>query len=313
MILDIFLLVVGLVLVTVGAEYLVRGASSLAKRWGVSEFVIGLTIVAMGTSAPEMVVSLVGAAQGNADISVGNVIGSNVFNTALILGLSAVICPIAITRSNLRRDIPVNIFSVVALALFGFLGARVLPRWGGAIFLLIFAGYMFISFKKDSDNIASEGEPVREMPLVVSILLALGGLSVLVYGGQLFVNKAEVIAKAVGWSDKFIAITVLAAGTSLPELATSVVAAAKGKGQMALGNILGSNIFNIFLILGLSSVITPLNMAGMNWADFAALGACALIVLMGAFTGRKGRLDRWEGALLLLVEAAYMAWLIINL
>lgn len=313
MVISIVLLIAGLALVLLGAEGLVEGSSSLARRWGVSEFVIGLTIVAMGTSAPEMVVSIIGAAQGNADISVGNVIGSNVFNTALILGLSAVICPIAITRSNIRRDIPINILSVALLAVFWLLGGNTLPWWGGVIFLLVFGAYMFISFKKDSDNATSEGEPSRNLPLALALLYSLGGLAALIFGGRLFVDNAEIIAKSLGWSDKFIAITVLAAGTSLPELATSVVAAAKGKGQLALGNILGSNIFNIFLILGVSALITPLNMAGMTIADFAALAACALIVLLSAFTGHKGRLDRWEGALLLLVEAGYMTWLIINL
>lgn len=313
MTITVLLLIAGLALVLLGAEGLVEGSSSLARRWGVSEFVIGLTIVAMGTSAPEMVVSFIGAVQGNADISVGNVIGSNIFNTALILGLSAVICPIAVTPSNIRRDVPLNILSIALLAVFWLLRPCSLPRWGGVLFILIFGTYMFISFKKDSNNASSADETGRTLSLPLAILFAAGGLAALIFGGRLFVNNAEEIAKAIGWSDKFIAITVLAAGTSLPELATSVVAAAKGKGQLALGNILGSNIFNILLILGVSAVITPLNMGGMTAIDFAALAACALIVLSAAFTGHKGRLDRWEGVLLLLVEAGYMAWLIVNL
>lgn len=323
MLIQILILLGGLAMVLIGAESLVDGASSLARKWGVSEFVIGLTIVALGTSAPEMVVSFVGAAQGNADISIGNIVGSNIFNTGLILGLSAVVCPMLITRSNIRRDIPVNILVTLLLILigmnhtiFGIGESDTLYWWDGAIFLAIFAAYMWISFKNDKDNIEAQAEDSpadKPRPLAIALLFVLGGLALLVVGGRIFVNAAEHIAKMAGLSDKFIAITVLAAGTSMPELATSVVAAAKGKGQLALGNVLGSNTFNILLILGGSAVICPLSMEGMDWVDLGMLLGTAVLLFISHFTFKKKKLDRAEGVVLVLIWIAYMIYLIKNI
>lgn len=319
MVSQILLVIAGLVLVLVGAEALVEGSSSLAKRWGVSEFVIGLTIVALGTSAPEMVVSFIGAAEGNSDIAAGNILGSNIFNTALILGLTALICPVTITGPNRKRDIPANITVTALLIILGLnatlfhLGSDKLSRLEGALFLLLFFCYLIVSFMKDKDNLQEEGEGIREMKLPVSILCIILGLAALVYGGKLFVDSAESVAQMAGLSDKFIAITVLALGTSLPELATSIVAASKGKGQLALGNILGSNTFNILLILGGSALIHPIDMANITIIDFSMVMLCSIYLMIASFTGNKEKLDRAEGAILVLIWLAYMSYLIINL
>lgn len=312
------LLVAGLALVVLGADWLVDGASSIARRAGLSEFVIGLTVVGMGTSAPEMVVSLLGALEGNGDIAVGNVLGSNIFNTLLILGITGVILPIGITRSNIRRDIPVNLSITLLLLLLGMestifgTGTDGLSRFDGVILLVVFAAYIFISFRsgKEAREEASDRKTLKPW---VSALMVLGGLAALVAGGRLFVNNATGIAAEFGLSDKFIAITILAGGTSLPELATCVAAAVKKKGQLALGNIIGSNIFNILLILGTASVISPVSLRGINLIDLGTLLVSALALVTCIFVGKKNELDRLDGSLFLLIWAAYMAYLIINL
>jgi len=317
MILDIFLLLVGLGLVLVGAEALVDGASGIARKKGVSEFVIGMSIVAFGTSAPEMVVSFISSLQGKADMAVGNIVGSNIFNTALILGLSAIICPIVVTKDNLKRDIPLNIVVALMLIVFG-LGASLfgkasdgLSRIDGAFFLIVFVAYMVYTFRNDKPEEAEEAE--KPMKMWVAILMTLGGLAGLVIGGRIFVDSAEKIAVAAGLSDKFIGITILAAGTSLPELATSVVAATKGKGQMALGNIIGSNIFNVLLILGGAALIRPLDIQGINWIDFGTVLLTGLIVLFGALLSKKKKLGVVPGVLLVLTEVGYMTYLIMTI
>ncbi|MCR5277507.1 MAG: calcium/sodium antiporter [Bacteroidales bacterium] len=317
MILQILLLLVGLALIVFGADYLVDGASAIARKAGVSEFVIGLTIVGFGTSCPEMVVSFLGAIQGNSDISIGNVVGSNIFNALLILGLTGVVSPVAITAANRKRDIPIVIGVTLLLilcgmsfTLFGWGGSDGLTRVEGAVFLLIFAAYIFYCFKSDSPT-ESEA-PQKDLKLWLAILMTLGGLAGLVVGGRLFVNNATAIARALGVSDKFIAITVLAGGTSLPELATCVVAAAKHRGQLALGNILGSNIFNILLILGGAALIHPVSFSGMNFVDLGMLLLSAVLIYTAAYTGKKDQVDRFDGALMLLCEAAYLVWLFIK-
>ena len=320
MAIQILLLIAGLALVLVGAEALIDGASGLARRWGVSEFVIGLTVVALGTSAPEMVVSFISAFEHNSDMAVGNIIGSNIFNTALILGLSAVIAPVAITRGNFRRDIPVNIGITALLIVLGLkrtlfgIGENGLSRVEGIVFLALFVWYMISSFVHDKENLAAqESGPDtanEKIPGVFrSIVFLIAGIAALVFGGRLFVDHAQVIAQMAGLSDKFIAITVLAAGTSLPELATSCVAAAKGKGQLALGNILGSNTSNILLILGGSSVITPLNMTNIDFIDYTAVLMCALSLVIFSWTGLKNKIDRLEGVVLVLIQVVYFAYL----
>ena len=311
MTIQILLLLAGLALIVFGADILVDGASAIARKSGVSEFVIGLTIVGFGTSCPELVVSLTGALQGNADISVGNVIGSNIFNTLLILGMTAVIAPVAVTRANSRRDIPIALlvtFLFVAFALTG----NSITQVEGAVFLAIFVAYMIYCFK--SDRPAQEEEaPQKVRSIWLAILLVLGGLAGLVFGGNLFVNNATAIARALGVSDKFIAITLLAGGTSLPELATCIVAAAKKKDQLALGNVLGSNVFNILLILGTSAVVTPLSTLAINWVDLGVLTGSAAMVWLWTYTGHRDRVDRWEAILMLLTFFGYYTYLFMKL
>jgi len=319
MILQIALLIAGLLLILLGANYLVDGSSSIARRFGLSEFVIGLTIVGIGTSTPEMVVSFLSAFQGKADMAIGNIVGSNIFNTMLILGVTALIAPLTITRSNLKRDIPLNIGVTVLLILLGMsgtifrTGSDILSRVDGIILLAVFAWYMWTSFRNDTADSSEESEGSKTYSIGVSALMIAGGLAALVFGGRVFVNAATEIAKGFGVSDKFIAVTVLAAGTSMPELATSAVAAFKGKGQLALGNILGSNISNILLILGGSALIHPLSFTGMTAVDLGAVLAGALFILASAYTFKKKKLDRVEGSILVLMVVAYMWYLIANL
>ena len=308
---NILLLLVGLGLVVLGADWLVNGASSIARRAGISEFVIGLTIVGFGTSCPELVVSLSGAIEGNSDISVGNVVGSNIFNVLFILGLTAMVLPVGMTDKNRRIDIPITLGVTILLVILGITGSMsgpVISRWEGVLMLLVFSAYLFYCFKSDSKDEFSETQRAT-LSITKSIALTLTGLAGLIFGGDLFVDSATALARQIGVSDKFIAVTILAGGTSLPELATSLVAAIKGREQLALGNILGSNVFNAMMILGLSSVITPLSFASMTIVDIITLVLSAVLLLIWAYTGRKNRIDRREGAAMLLCYVAYNVFL----
>ncbi len=315
MTIQILILLAGLLLILFGANYLVDGSSSIAKRFGISEFVIGLTIVGIGTSTPEMVVSFLSSFQGKADMAIGNIVGSNIFNTLMILGVTALIAPLTITKSNLRKDIPLNIGVTTLLILIGMnftifgIGEDKLSRIDGILLLLIFAWYLYSSFKSDTADQDEEGD-IKVMSVPVSVLMIIGGLAGLIIGGKLFVNSATELAKMFGVSDKFIAITVMAAGTSMPELATCIVAALKGRGQLALGNILGSNISNILLILGGSALINPLSFTGMTTVDLGTVLLSSVFILLSAFMFKKKELDRAEGIILLLIEVCYMWYLI---
>ena len=317
MTIQILLLIAGLVLILLGANYLVDGSSSIAKRFDISEFVIGLTIVGIGTSTPEMVVSFLSAFQGKADMAIGNVVGSNIFNTLMILGATALVAPMIITRSNLKKDIPINIGVTVLLIILGMnftifgYGNDQLSRIDGLVLLAIFAWYLWSSFKNDTTEDENSEIAVKNVP--VSILMIIAGLAGLIIGGKLFVNSATELAKMFGVSDKFIAITVMAAGTSMPELATCIVAALKGRGQLALGNILGSNISNILLILGGAAVIHPLSFTGMTPVDLGTVLLSCIIIFLCAHMFKKKEIDRAEGIILLLMEAGYMWYLISNL
>ncbi len=311
MLLEIVLLIAGLALIVFGAEWLVDGASSVARKAGLSEFVIGLTIVGFGTSCPELVVSLTGALQGNADVAVGNVVGSNLFNTLLILGVTALISPLVITRNNARRDIPITLLATIILVVMSLVGNNI-TRFEGAIMLILFALYIYSCFKTDTGLDDEEDALKKEKTVFISIIFILAGLAGLIFGGQLFVDNATLLAKQLGVSDKVIAITLLAGGTSLPELATCVVAAVKGKGQLALGNILGSNVFNILLILGTSAAIVPLSTAAMGLVDLAVLLMSSLMLILWTVTGSKNKLDRWEAVLMVLMYLAYIAYLFVK-
>ena len=322
MTIQFLILIAGLLLILLGANWLVDGSSSIAKKTGLSEFVIGLTIVGIGTSTPEMVVSFISSAQSKADMAIGNIIGSNIFNTLIILGITALICPLAITKESRKRDLPLNLIATILLiclgmkySLFG-VGTNTLTRMDGLIMLTILAFYFRSLMKKpakieNAENCDSE-ESIKVFSTSKSILFILAGLGCLIYGGSLFVDSAEKIAIHFGMSQKFIAITVMAAGTSLPELATCVVAALKGRAQLALGNVLGSNIFNILLILGGSSLIHPLSFGNMTNVDLGTVLLAAVFLLTSVYTFKRNKLDKTEGFILLILEAGYMTWLFIN-
>ena len=311
MFIQISALILGLAMLLGGANALVDGSTSLARKTGVSEFVIGLVIVGFGTSFPELIVSVTGALSHNSDISVGNVIGSNVFNTSLILAVSAMFAPIVITRQNKFRDIPVTILVTFLVAFLGYNGG--LNRTEGFVMIVLFAIYIFWSFRTDASASDGKQEDAKEFSVSAALFLVAGGLACLIFGGNLFVRSAEAIARILGVSDKFIAITILAMGTSLPEFVTSIVALAKKRGQLALGNILGSNVFNLLLILGVSAIITPTSFARIDVWDYVALLLSIILVWTGIYTGKKDELDRVDACLLLLLFVAYMTKLFINL
>lgn len=320
MALEFLLLAAGLGLILMGANWLVDGASSIAKKTGMSEFIIGLTIVGIGTSTPEMVVSFISSIQGKADMAIGNVVGSNIFNTFIILGITALICPLAITKESLKRDLPLNIIVTGLLvllgmkySLFGF-GSDNLTRLDGLVLLAILVLYFRMLLQKPKGGVQQEESDESEDNIKVfstgkSILLIITGLACLVFGGRLFVNSATEIALFYKMSEKFIALTIMAAGTSLPELATSVVAALKGRTQLAFGNVIGSNISNILLILGGSALIHPLSFAAMTPVDLGVVMIGAIFLMTSAFTFKSFKLDRFEAVILLLLEAGYMTYL----
>ena len=306
MIIDILLLLLGLGLVVFGSDILVDGSSAIARKSGVSEFVIGLTIVGFGTSMPELIVSLTGAIEGSADISIGNIVGSNTLNALLVLGAAAAITPIAINRINLTRDIP--IFLGITL-FFVLLTTKGYLNWvDGLMLLAVFAAYLVMCFK--SGKVDVEEAPKRDISLFMAIVMVLGGLAGLVFGGRLFVDHSVNFAKAVGVSEKFIAITLLAGGTSMPELVTTIVAAAKKKGQLALGTIIGSNVFNILFVLGVASLVTHLGVGTMTWVDFGFLFASTVILALCVYIGKRERINRLEGILMMTAYIAYIGWLI---
>ncbi|MGN1215803.1 MAG: calcium/sodium antiporter [Candidatus Cryptobacteroides sp.] len=331
MTISILILIAGLLLVVFGADILVDGSSTIARKAGLSEFLIGLTIVGIGTSLPELVVSMNGALQGNADIAIGNVMGSNLFNVLLILGLTAIIRPVGISRDNLRKDIPLNIIASLLLIAFGMhkslLGigqSDTVSMAEGLVFLLLFAAYMYYSFKHGkADPDSPEETKEKDKSILAAILMVLGGIAGLIFGGRIFVNAACDIARMAGLSDKFIAVTILAGGTSMPELVTCIVAAVKKKDQLALGNILGSNISNILLILGCSAVFfrqTPggpdgLAFAGMSNMDILVFFISGLVLWASAYTGKgkTRRIDRADGIVFVAIESAYLFWLISHL
>ena len=322
MTIEFLLLIAGLVLILLGANWLVDGSSSIAKKTGMSEFIIGLTIVGIGTSTPEMVVSFISALQGKTDMAIGNVVGSNIFNTLVILGITGLIRPLDITKESLKRDLPLNIGVTALLILLGMkgtifgIGSDTLTRIDGLIFLAILAFYFRLLLRKPKNGLAMEAEEADDSTPVFStgksVFLIGIGLAGLVFGGRMFVNSATEIAVYYNMSEKFIALTIMAVGTSLPELATGIVAVVKGRTQLAMGNILGSNIFNILLILGGSAVIRPLSFGSMSLIDLGVVMVAAIFMFTSAYTFKSNKLDRYEAAILLLIEAGYMTWLFLN-
>lgn len=302
------ILMVSLVGIVLGADWLVAGAVSIAKKYKVSDFVIGAAIVGVGTSMPELVVSFIGAVQGNADVAIGNVVGSNIFNVLGILGLTALFFPIAISKDNVRFEIPFCIAVSVLLMLLAmnfFNGTpATIGRPDGLILLLLFAFFMWYSFRRDMKNAQDSETSGQEEN--VSIWMAIGkvavGLAVLITSCDFFVDNAVSVAKSFGVNDAFISLTLIACGTSLPELAASVAAAFKKNTQLALGNIIGSNIFNITLILGLSSQVMPLTSGGITIVDYIVMIAAVIITMILGF---KGRISRAAGGFMFLCFVGY--------
>ena len=298
--------------IVLGAEWLVSGSVSIAKRLKVSEFVIGAAIVGIGTSMPELVVSSIGAIEGNSDVAIGNVVGSNIFNILGILGITAIVCPIPIDRKNMRFEIPLCILVSVLLLLFAmnfFSGTSpVIGSVDGMILLAFFLLFIWYSMHRDRKEASREkNENAEKIKLTLPIIKVLGGLAVLIYSCDVFVDKAVTIARNFGLSDSFISITLIACGTSLPELAASAAAAFKKNTQLALGNIIGSNIFNITLILGVCSQISPLTSAGITSIDYiVAIGAAVLVFALGFMK----KISRGAGLVMFLSFVAYTAYLL---
>ena len=324
MFLDILLFILGIVLIIAGANYLTEGASALARRFGVSPLVVGLTIVAFGTSSPELIVSLMSALKGNSDISMGNVVGSNIFNVLVIGGINALVTPITITRSTVRREIPLMILACLVLSVmaldrvFAGTGAteNILSRSEGIVllcFFLIFLTYTFAIAKGAPSDPHTAPAPTKHYPLWLLVVFIIGGLGGLVLGGELFVDAASSIARTLGMSEGFIGLTIVAAGTSLPELATSVAAALKKEPEIAVGNIVGSNLFNIFFILGTTATVTPIHIGGVSTLDFTMMSFAALLLYVFAVLFGQRVIKRAEGAVLFLCFVLYTAYLIAQL
>lgn len=312
---NVLLLIVGLALIVGGAHFLTEGASGIAKKFRVSEFVIGLTIVGFGTSAPELVVSVISAVKGQSDMAIGNVVGSNVFNTLVILGITAIIRSVDFTKNNLTRDLPFGMLATSVLIIMGsdtLIGSgdvNIITRSEGLILLCFFIVFMVYSFMTGRAEDTGTEDRTKLPNVWLMALMIVGGLAGLIFGGDMFLDSATSIARSLGVSESVIAITLVAGGTSLPELATSVVAMVKGKGELALGNIIGSNIFNIFLILGVSSIIHPLTLGNILPGDLWVLLGTNVLLFVFAFTFRRKAMDKPEGFIALACYGAYLWWL----
>lgn len=307
MLLDIVIIIIGIYIVLKGADFLTEGAVSLAQRMNMPEMLIGLTVVAVGTSMPEFFVSVTSALLGTTDLAVANVVGSNIFNVLLIAGVSAVVSPMVISRSTVRRDIPVAVMASLILLGFGIYGS--ISRAAGILFLALLVAYTIYAIRTASPD---ESQMTGRKPY--TLLGAIGriviGLTGLVVGSDCFVSSATEVAGMLGISEAVIGLTIVAGGTSLPELATSVVAARKGQSSIAIGNVIGSCVYNILLIIGVTGIITPMTIEGLSILDFALM--MASITLLWLFSFTKYKVERWEGWLMIAIFACYLAWLVYN-
>lgn len=293
-------------MVLYGADRLTEGASSLARRMNVPEMIIGLTIVAAGTSAPELFVSLVSALKGTSGMAIGNVVGSNTMNAMLIVGCAALVAPMTISKSSVRKDIP---FSVAASVLLGLLLLdSFLGRIDGIILLLGFAAFMYYTLSQAKSGKAEPSAEVKAVNPWMSAFFVFLGLALLVIGSNIFVDSASRVAYSLGLSEGVVGLTIVAGGTSLPELATSVVAARKGQSAIAIGNVIGSNVFNILLILGLTATISPMRLQGITFVDLSMM--LGSVVLVWLFSRTRYTVERWEGAFLLIAYLLYLGWLL---
>ena len=294
-------------MVLFGADRLTEGASALARRMSIPEIIIGLTIVAAGTSAPELFVSIVSALKGTPDMAIGNVVGSNTMNAMLIVGCAAMVAPMTISKSTVRKDIPFSVAASVLLILIAF--DSFLGRFDGVVLLAGFTAFMYYTLSQAKNGEAEQGE-VKSMNPWLSVLYVILGLALLVVGSNVFVDSASEVAYALGVSEGVVGLTVVAGGTSLPELATSVVAARKGQSAIAIGNVIGSNVFNILLILGLTATISPLQIQGITLIDLSMM--LGSVVLVWLFSRTKYTVERWEGAVLVIGYLIYLGWLLSN-
>lgn len=321
MIISILLLIVGGALVLFGADRLTDGATALARRFGVTEMVIGLTVVAFGTSLPEFVTSFMSTLKGSSDISIGNIVGSNIFNTLVIVGASALVYPIVIRKSTVTKDIPFSVLASIMLIVVVFdvaldgAAMNILARTDGLVMLGFFSVFMAYTFfmARNTEELSTSNEsnvPVKQMPYWKIFLFIILGLAGLVLGGNLFVESACDIALSLGISETVVGLTIVAAGTSLPELATSVVAARKGSSAIAIGNVVGSNIFNIFFVMGMCATIAPMKVGNISYIDLALM-LVSMLMLWG-FSFSKRKIERWEGALLVIVYLIYLSYLVYN-
>lgn len=344
MAINIVLLVLGVIIVLKGADWLTDGAVNIATRFGVSQMVIGLTIVAMGTSMPEFCVSMVSALKGTPDLAVGNVVGSNTLNTLLIVGCSALVAPIMVKRSSVKRDIPFAVVASLLMLLFCLDGA--IGRVDAAVFFAGFCLFMFVTLKyaktteehaatvatsgaatttaiseastsqassseaSSSETSAPKASQASGTSMLKAVVMLVVGLLCLIAGSNMFVDNASFVASSLGVSDAVIGLTIVAGGTSLPELATSMVSAKKGNSDIAIGNVIGSNVFNILMIIGITGLVKPMHIAGITTLDLIMM--LASMLLMWFFCRTTYKVKRWEGAVLTIVYLAYLTWLIMN-
>lgn len=311
-------LILGLALILGGANFLTDGSAAVAKRFRVPEFIIGLTVIAIGTSTPELVVSVLSAIAGKSGVAIGNVVGSNLFNVFVIVGICALIRPLPLTSGNIRRDIPFGMIGSLLLLfmacdrMLGFGDADRIGRVEGVCMFVAYIGSMVYTVRHTerpaATNESSDARP--PMRLWLAIVMILGGLGALVGGGELFLDSATKIARSLGVSESVIAITLVAGGTSLPELASSVVSLLKGRSEMALGNVLGSNIANILLILGVSATIRPLSLGSITLVDMSMVVLSSVVLFVAAFTFRRKAIDRIEGSIFLAIYVAYLGYLL---
>jgi cation:H+ antiporter len=310
---QILLLALGFIVLIKGADWLVDGAAALARKYKISELAIGLTIVAFGTSMPELVVNTFAAYQSHPDIVFGNIIGSNIINLFLILGITGLITPIKVQSSTVWKEIPLSLFAALLLFFLAnsfFAGNKMLSRIDGVILLMFFFFFLYYVFRQlKNEDISPEINP-KEFPNLKIWVYIIVGLVFLIVGGRFVVVNSVKIADGLGISQSIIGLTIVAAGTSLPELATSAVAAMKRNNDIAVGNIIGSNIFNIFFILGISALVRPIDYAIRFNYDLYFLGMGTLFLFIAMFSGKKKKLDRWEAAILLLLYIGYTIWLI---
>ncbi len=310
MILNLLLIVLGIVLVIWGADRMTDGSVAIAQRLKIPQIVIGLTIVAMGTSMPELCISMVSALKGTPDLAVGNVVGSNIFNTMLIVGVAAMVAPMTILRSTVKKDIPWAVFGSVALMLMCL--DNDISRIDAIILFAAFTLFMFLTLKsakkKQADPSSNTEEEVKSHSILQATTLVIVGLACLIFGSNIFVDAATKVAQSLGVSEAIIGLTIVAGGTSLPELATSVVAARKGQSAIAIGNVIGSNVMNILLIIGATGIICPMHISGITPIDLGTMTISIFLLWLFSFT--RFKVERWEGAVLTILFAFYMSWLI---